>query len=936
MGNFKFGDKSTKDLGLVIQFKPNYTFPERDVQIEHIPGRNGDLMIDNGCYQNVTRTYSVAAIFNPAEGFVQSATKLVEWLTKQKGYQRLEDSYEPEVYRKAMFNSGGTLQNIYDRATVLEISFDCKPQRFLKEGEVPIEFTGSQALLENPTVETAEPLIKIYDLPTQQDDSVVLASILDNDGKAVSLMTLTGIPSNHLYIDSEKQEVYSDSEDLDSYVNLNGYSFPKLGRGETTIKIGSYKQHSYGAIPSYSSLISSNKKVLHARYLPFSKNVEAKQKMYSVKPYNLLKQSKQEVYEAKAYASYLLENCTTYTFMNFNQLLTRYGYLFSVVGNPDENFLPGWLLVDYVRTIVEGKEVVDEKNLSLKLGTSSNFETWIKDTYGEALASSISLAGVFIKNPVTKDIAYYAFGSTVVGTMSKTTSRSFEVYFAKKDTSPAELYTNYELLEDGKPSYLEARIEYDGANRKVTKVNYVTTVSINVYLEKTGLFGKSKWYYKALDSEHPEKPVVLDSVSWTGYKNAFISMNGLSVSTTSTFTYKTIKPEDYPLQYQPVMGPKLDENGNQVVDDLGNVVYEEKNKVHFNITSSNVESDVQYNSKEAGYYRGEAHPEASQNDWVLKEANSQLASDIMDPDTSKSNILYYLESIPTYDGENNFPEWLDPVPENAKQGNVNKTINPTKIKFYVTKRGWYRTSTVDDSGNTQYTAWVLLNAGTLLNYELPVDKLSIVYYLAPLEDSNVFPISEYTYTYTKDGKTYTIHDIGFFDGEGTTAEEYEQLPDWIDVEISDPDSSDVEDKDKTLRFVAKSNASPALYKVDTSVDWAIKAINTELTTSTHSQDTLIECLEGYPEYDTSSSWREKYDYEVLSSSTGNPESIKFKVKEDGYYKSQDSSDWKYMLAGDDIYIEKISETTVLYDLKEESESSFDNVKISVTPRWWKL
>lgn len=922
MGNLKFGDKSTKDLGLVIQFKPNYTFPERDVQIEHIPGRNGDLMIDNGCYQNVTRTYSVAAIFNPAEGFVQSATKLVEWLTKQKGYQRLEDSYEPEVYRKAMFNSGGTLQNIYDKATVLEISFDCKPQRFLKEGEVPIEFTGSQALLENPTVETAEPLIKIYDLPTQQDDSVVLASVLDNDGKAVSLMTLTGIPSDHLYIDSEKQEVYSDSKDLDSYVNLNGYSFPKLGRGETTIKIGSYKQHSYGAIPSYSSLIASNKKVLHARYLPYDKNVEAKQKMYSVKPYNLLKQSKQEVYEAKAYATYLLENCAAYTFMNFNQLLTRYGYLFSVVGNPDENFLPGWLLVDYVHP---SQSETDEKNLSLKLGTSSQFQAWVTATYGEELTNSISLAGVFIKNPVTKDIAYYAFESTIVDKMSKTTSRSFEVYFAKKDVTPAELYTNYELLGDSKPSYLEARIDYEGSNRKVTKVNYVTTENVNIYLEKTGLFGKSKWYYKNGGS-------VLDSVSWTGYKNAFVSMSGLSVSTTSTFTYRTILPNDYPLQYQPVMGPKLDENGNPVVDDLGNIVYEEKNKVHFVISSSNVESAISYSSKEAGYYRGEAHVDASQNDWLFKEANSQLASDIMDPDTSKSNILYYLESIPTYDGENNFPEWLNPIPNNVGSN----IINPTVIKFYVTKRGWYRTSTVDNAGNTQYTAWVLLNTGALLDYELPVDKLSTVYYLSPLEDSDDFPVSSYIYTYTKDGETYTIHDIGFFDGEGTAAEEYEQLPDWIDVEISDPDSSGVEDKDKTLRFIAKSDASPALYKVDASVDWAIKAINTELTTSTHSQDTLVECLEGYPEYDISSSWREKYDYEVLSSSTGNPESIKFKVKEDGYYKAQDSSDWKYMLAGDDIYTEKVSEATVLYDLKEESESSFDNVKISVTPRWWKL
>ena len=103
MGNLKFGDLSTKDLDLVIQTPPAYTFPEKDVTLQHIPGRNGDIILDNNCYKNVQRTYSIASVIRPGTNFVSAAERITEWLTANTGYQRLEDSYEPEVYRLAMF-----------------------------------------------------------------------------------------------------------------------------------------------------------------------------------------------------------------------------------------------------------------------------------------------------------------------------------------------------------------------------------------------------------------------------------------------------------------------------------------------------------------------------------------------------------------------------------------------------------------------------------------------------------------------------------------------------------------------------------------------------------------------------------------------------------------------------------------------------------------
>ena len=113
MGNFKFGEHSTKDFDLVIQAPPTYNFPEKDVSVEHIPGRNGDLIIDNNCWKNTERTYSIASVFRPGTDFISNSERLIKWLTSTEGYHRLEDSYDPDVYRLGSFkNSSNDLYNL--------------------------------------------------------------------------------------------------------------------------------------------------------------------------------------------------------------------------------------------------------------------------------------------------------------------------------------------------------------------------------------------------------------------------------------------------------------------------------------------------------------------------------------------------------------------------------------------------------------------------------------------------------------------------------------------------------------------------------------------------------------------------------------------------------------------------------------------------------
>ena len=62
MGYFVFenpwmGDLNTQSLGIVISKKRIRNLPARDVTSIHVPGRNGDIMIDSASYQNVEVTY---------------------------------------------------------------------------------------------------------------------------------------------------------------------------------------------------------------------------------------------------------------------------------------------------------------------------------------------------------------------------------------------------------------------------------------------------------------------------------------------------------------------------------------------------------------------------------------------------------------------------------------------------------------------------------------------------------------------------------------------------------------------------------------------------------------------------------------------------------------------------------------------------------------
>lgn len=216
MGVIIFNNKSSADCRIQVAHPPGYAYPERDYTITHIPGRNGDIIQDNGCYKNVERTYEVSFDV-PNEDFATYANAVSAWLHSTTGYARLEDSYEPNYYRMATYQESNIFENLYNQAGTATIVFECKPQRFLKTGDNTITIQNGLTIM-NPTGFEAYPLFKVTGT----------SGVLTVNGNSITFSSI----DDFVMLDCELQDAYKETTNKNSTVSG---TFPVLKPGSNTI-----------------------------------------------------------------------------------------------------------------------------------------------------------------------------------------------------------------------------------------------------------------------------------------------------------------------------------------------------------------------------------------------------------------------------------------------------------------------------------------------------------------------------------------------------------------------------------------------------------------------------------------------------------------------------------------------------------------------------
>lgn len=216
INHFTYNGKSSGELGLIVNGVNIYGSASRVVDKVQVPYRNGDLLIDTGAYNNYMLSYTVGIINNTKA----TAEAISEWLLAPKGYNRLTDTYNTDIYRMATYYNqlDYTLSMLY-RYGSATISFDCKPQKYLLTGDLTTTIT-SNSTLANPSLMVAKPLVRVYGTGSFSiNDTEVTVNTVDE------------------YVDIDSESMQCHKGDVNCGQNVQLTEYPTLVGGDNTVTL---------------------------------------------------------------------------------------------------------------------------------------------------------------------------------------------------------------------------------------------------------------------------------------------------------------------------------------------------------------------------------------------------------------------------------------------------------------------------------------------------------------------------------------------------------------------------------------------------------------------------------------------------------------------------------------------------------------------------
>lgn len=217
---FTFDGKRMRDMGLELQEPLSLSAPVPRGSTTKIPGRNGDLHYFDGSYEN--RELSGDGYILGAD-VINRIGEINALFLASPGYKRIELDEDPLHFMLGKAKSGISTRVRKGLLSACPISFDVKPQRFLKYGEEAIFIDKPDTVVHNPTAFPALPLITFDVYP-------------DGEGKVLGFFGDCNIG-----FDDVEGRIVFDAETLCAYDgegnNINGKMFfsgdPSLMPGET-------------------------------------------------------------------------------------------------------------------------------------------------------------------------------------------------------------------------------------------------------------------------------------------------------------------------------------------------------------------------------------------------------------------------------------------------------------------------------------------------------------------------------------------------------------------------------------------------------------------------------------------------------------------------------------------------------------------------------
>lgn len=220
---FTYDGVSSRDFDVYISGHDTFDSPVRAYNLISVPGKNGDDVGIEKRFQNVTLIYD-AFIYHD---FKRNSEGLRNFLLSRFGYKRLVDTYHPDEFRLAICDTALNFSTTPDnRAAEFQITFNCKPQRYLFSGEQVKTLTAS-GKIENPTQFPARPLLRVYGTGTFTIGNISVQITSANE---------------YTDIDCEIMEAFKAGVSCNGNVVINGRDFPALEPGLNNIVLDGITQ----------------------------------------------------------------------------------------------------------------------------------------------------------------------------------------------------------------------------------------------------------------------------------------------------------------------------------------------------------------------------------------------------------------------------------------------------------------------------------------------------------------------------------------------------------------------------------------------------------------------------------------------------------------------------------------------------------------------
>lgn len=219
---FEYNGRKSTEFGIRIQNSIAYPSPEADVEIEEMPGRDGDLIIDNERFKSMPFSIPIRVNTREGETLNELASKISGWLKSDLGFHPLKLSTEPDYYHEAIQIEGFNIEETIRDFGRTVINFNLNPNKKATKSEW-IELTSGD-VIENKHNRKAKPIITIkgtgdLDLKKNGQDWLSLREI-----------------DTEITIDSNLKSVYrGERPQYNKMVDLDEGSFPLLEPGENEI-----------------------------------------------------------------------------------------------------------------------------------------------------------------------------------------------------------------------------------------------------------------------------------------------------------------------------------------------------------------------------------------------------------------------------------------------------------------------------------------------------------------------------------------------------------------------------------------------------------------------------------------------------------------------------------------------------------------------------